>query len=182
MLLKIKTIRHSYRKVPVNIRGFFKKALILLFGWLILYHMLLVPLDIPDRWLTRVNTDIAAKLLSLKYPADLLIKDNSCFISMNNKSILWVSNGCNALELYVLYLGFLLCVPTTAKRFFLFAAAGIATIFSLNVLRIAALALIAWKSPKYMDFAHHYAFTLIVYSFIFVGWILYSKRYEAKLG
>lgn len=173
-------IKESYYQIPQPVKQFGKRALIIIVCWLTIYHVLLQPYNLADPWLTKITTKAASSLLSLVYPASFSIENNTCFITMNAKKILYIADGCNALELFVLYVGFLLCIPTTAKRFIIFSLAGVISIFILNVLRISILSIMAFKSSAYVEFAHHYVFTLIVYSCIFYGWILYCKKYESK--
>lgn len=104
----------------------------------------------------------------------------ACVIISDNQYQLIVADGCNALDLFVLYTGFLWCVPAGAKRMLLFAVAGIAGIFSLNMVRLYILTILAINHSPLLHFAHHYAFTLVVYSCIFGGWMLYTKKYEPK--
>jgi exosortase/archaeosortase family protein len=71
--------------------------------------------------------------------------------------------------------GFLLCIPASAKRKLLFAAAGVSAIFLLNILRCNALAWLSIHQHQWLNFAHKYVFTALAYLSIFYGWLLYAK-------
>ena len=94
---------------------------------------------------------------------------------INGRKVVGIADPCNALELYILFIGFLICVPTTTKRFILFSLGGIAVIFVLNILRCAGMIWVNIHRNEVFDFAHHYLFKLIVYAAIFGGWVWYSK-------
>ena len=87
-----------------------------------------------------------------------------------------VADPCNALELYVLYLGFLFSFPASLKRVLLFSIVGIVVIYSANIIRLAALASMNIHRIKAIDMAHHYVFKLIVYGLIFGLWVLFTKK------
>lgn len=178
MLLQLK---ENYKKIPVSVRLFAKRALLLITGWVLLYHLVLQPQRVPDRWLTNVTAGATAQVLSVLYsPATYTEGIRNAVIFMNDKKVLLIGDNCNAFQLYILYIGFLLCIPTSAKRTVLFILGGIAGIFILNVLRCYALTWLNLNNPGWVNFAHKYAFTFIVYLCIFYGWVWYSKKYEAK--
>ncbi len=132
----------------------------------------------PDRWLSNTTASATAKMISAWYqqPTTVIEKQNGSGILMNNRRVIFIAYNCDALELYLMYAGFLYCIPTTKKRFFVFAGIGVLTIFILNVLRCFILTLLNFNKPEWFGFAHHYAFSLVVYAFIFFGWYLYSKK------
>jgi exosortase/archaeosortase family protein len=175
------TVKSRFDKVPAPARLFAKRALLLFAAWILIYYGLLKPYRIPDRWLSNITAGATANLLNLLYaPATSTeIKGWSCVI-MNSRSVIRVGDPCNGLDLFVLYCGFMLCVPTSKKRLLLFSLAGFAVIFILNVLRCSALAWLALNKHQWVEFAHKYAFTAIVYCTIFYGWVLYTKKYNIK--
>lgn len=87
-----------------------------------------------------------------------------------------VGPACNGLVLYALFAGFILAFPGPWLRKVWFIPAGIVLIWLLNVLRVAALAINHSYSHQTVDFNHHYTFTFVVYSCIFMLWMLWAKR------
>ena len=175
MLTKIKT---RYQELPINVQIFLKRGAILLTGWLLLNHLILKPIDIPDRQFTFMAQYCTAKVLSLFYNNVQLAAPH---IFIGGRDIVIITNPCNGLELFALYLGFLLCIPASKKRFWAFAIVGTAVIFAINILRCTGLAVMSYNHSTLTDFAHHYAFKLIVYAVAFYGWVLYSKK-EKKVA
>ena len=154
------------------------RVILLITGWMLLYHLVLKPHRMPDRWLSNTTASATAKVLSAWYqqPTTVVETQSGSGILMNNRRLIFIAYNCDALELYLMYTGFLFCIPTTKKRFFAFAIIGVITIFIINVLRCFILTLLNFNKPEWFGFAHHYAFSLVVYAFIFFGWYLYSKK------
>ena len=87
-----------------------------------------------------------------------------------------VGAPCNGLVLYALFTGFVLAFPGPWLRKLWFIPAGVAFIWLLNLVRVAALAINHHYSHQTVDFNHHYTFTFIVYAFIFGLWMLWARR------
>lgn len=185
-------IKQAFVHVPSGIRNFARKALLMLVAWFLLYYCLLQPYRVPDKWLTDVTASSTVSALNKLYKTGFTHVQNttrqvsasgstlSADIVSNNQVIVAIADACNAFELYVLFVCFLICLPTTFKRFLLFSMVGIASIFILNIARCFALTWLTINKPSLVDFAHHYAFTLIVYSFMFGTWVIYAKKYQLK--
>ncbi len=174
-------LKENFHKIPIPVKLFLQRALLLITGWILLYHLVLRPKGIPDDWFTNITAGATAKLLTAWYhPATSVKGIRSADILIDNKRVLLIGDNCNALQLYILYTGFLLCVPTTKKRIVVFTIAGVASIFILNVLRCYALTWLNINKHDWVDFAHKYAFTFIVYLCIFCSWVWYCNKYEAK--
>jgi exosortase/archaeosortase family protein len=58
--------------------------------------------------------------------------------------------------------------------------AGVAGIAVLNIARCTAIGWLNLYHPQWVDFAHHYAFTLIVYAFVFLLWRVYVRTEDKK--
>jgi len=171
---------------PKALKSFLVKALLLIIVWKAAYFLVLKPYRVIDKPLTNITTVCTIKFMQLWYPNSTFSwfgstpetrKDQyATAIYKDDKRVLGVADPCNALELHILYLGFLVCLPTNGKRLFAFAAGGIIIIFFLNVLRCSAMMQLSIQHSKFFDFAHHYFFKLIVYAAIFGGWVWYSKK------
>ncbi len=170
MLYRVKRI---YKELPPAVRNFLVRALLLFAGWLLIYNLVLKPIDIPDRQLTQFVEWGTVKTLSVFYPN---VQSEGQDILVNNTGVLGIADQCNGLELIVLYIGFLFCLPTRPRRMLLFAVTGTIIVCILNIARCTALAVLYMNHNNFADFAHHYAFKMIVYAAVFIGWIIYSKN------
>ena len=171
---QIKKIREV---LPPNVLKFFIRAVILVTAWNLLYHLLLKPAMVPDKQLTDFIVWGTVKVLSLFHSNVYSIDSNIYLYGVKSVNI---DHQCNGLELIVLYLGFLLCLPASWKKMFVFSLTGVIVICFLNMLRCGALAWMFLNMRTVVDFAHHYAFKLIIYAVVFYGWILYTRTYAAK--
>lgn len=172
-----------YKELPENVKVFLKRGILLLIGWLLFYHLLMKPANIPDRQLTEFTRYSTVKFTALFYPntQERMMFDSATHamvpvIYINNVPCVQISNPCNGLELYALYLGILFCIPAPFRRFIKYAISGLIVIYIFNILRCAGLAIMAYHQSNLVDFAHHYAFKLIIYAVAFVFWAMYSKK------
>ena len=186
----ITELKSTWKSIPQEVQRFLKRALIIFIIWKLIYHLFLFNGRIIDKPLTDWSTKGAEKLMQVFYPdATLLIKEECnlspelnnelfCFdyLYLNGRKIVGVADPCNALELYVLYIGFLFAFPASLKRVLLFSVIGILVIYMVNIIRLAALASMNMHRVNAVDMAHHYIFKMIVYVLIFGLWVLFIKR------
>lgn len=159
--------------IPENVRPFIIRASLLIIAWELLYNFVLRPSGIPDDQLTRIVQIGAMKLLSLFY-TDIGADEN--VIVLNGSRAVSIARQCNGLELIVLYLGFIICLPSNAKRMISFGVIGTLIIYILNIIRTAILAVMYDINHSMTDFAHHYVFKIVIYAVVFLGWVLYMKK------
>ena len=184
------SIFSKWEQVPRVVKIFLLKGLILFVAWKLLYLFIL-----PERVLDAPVTNLVArgttKTLNFfdksaiytttpsttKVEADgALYTEGDMDIFKGDRKILIIADVCNGLELIVLYIGFIICMPAQLSRKLIFIIGGTALIFIINILRCAALTQIFLRYPQYMDFSHHYLFTTTIYVFIFLLWLIFSKK------
>ena len=177
------------REIPTDVWNFLQKSVLIFIVWKLLYHLVLYPIRQPDKWLTdtttmasgnflnSINADISLKIVEQKsidpYNGRQIIKAE---LWLNNKKVVRVGDGCNGLELYVIYISFLIALWKGWKRFAIYLVGGVILIFISNTLRIAGLSWVNLHSNKWFDFAHGYAFKLLVYLQILILWFFYAKN------
>lgn len=99
----------------------------------------------------------------------------------NGKTSVGIADTCNGLELYVLYLAYIIAFPQKTKVKLLFLFAGLPLLVLINILRVVALASIYEYLPDFFLFAHHYFFTATMYIGIFLIWYWFSNfRYAQR--
>lgn len=187
-------LERYYRKwdnVPRTVKIFLAKGFALFLAWKLVYLLLLQPARIIDEPLTTFTADgtitilnhtmqpagFTTKAVVDEYNADgeLELQPASA-IFYNNERVLSIADICNALELIVLYIGFIICFPAAIKRKILFITGGSIFICFVNMLRCAGLTWVFIRHPQYGDFSHHYLFTFIVYACIFLLWFWFTKN------
>ena len=90
----------------------------------------------------------------------------------------FVGHSCNARNIVLLYIGFLLTIPKgDKKRKLKFLFGGTLGIISFNIIRIVILFMIAAYMPAFFKFMHKYIFQISIYALLFWLWHLYIKPY-----
>ena len=98
-------------------------------------------------------------------------------IGIDGSNGVWVGSNCNAITLFSLFAVFIIAYPGNQKNKLWYIPAGIIAIHFLNIMRVVALAMIANSYPEYLNFNHTFTFTFIVYSFIFLLWIVWVNKF-----
>jgi exosortase family protein XrtF len=181
----------KWNKIPVTVKQFLLRSLAILIIWKIIYLSFLLPTRLLDRPLSYSVAASSAWVLNLlTHSGAFVTKTETGLVSTdtgptsmpltniyyNGRNLVSIEDGCNALELFVLYGGFIVCMPALTRRKIIFIIGGILLIHVVNVLRWAGVAYIILNYPKYADFAHHYVFTFIVYGLIILLWLIFSKK------
>lgn len=173
--------------VPEKTRNFLVRALFVFLLWKIVYHLLLYPYRIPDESLTRITASVTAWFYSLVHNgAPTFIREeivngfSSFSLFVNEVKAVRIQDACNGLELYALYIGFLLCFPVSTARLLSFLFIGMSSIFVLNIVRCYGLSWLYLHQYSIADFAHHYLFKMVIYAMVFCFWMLYLKNYFSK--
>ena len=172
-----KNIKEQYARIPDAVKAFLFRAVLLIIVWKALYLLILKPANIPDAFMCQFFSRITAQTMSLFYP-DCFAKGITVYVA--GRPTLNILPGCNGLELIILYIGFLLCLPTTLKRMANFIVWGGISILILNYIRFVVLAYMTVQKMALTHFLHLYVFTLIVYGYIFLLWRQYTKKYGWK--
>lgn len=151
-------------------------AIVMYLGWFFGYEQWLA-LDgrLDTALCIQISRASAALLHSLGFAATLDSASPNV-LQMNGQAAVIVGIPCNGLILYALFSGFVLAFPGPWQRKLWFIPLGIALIWILNVMRVAALALNHHYAHQSVDFNHHYTFTFVVYGCIFGLWMLWARR------
>ena len=187
-------LKAAQNKIPKQIRLFLGKAFLLFVVWKIIYNVFLYDAKYLDRALTAHVGNASVTLInslgamngfvSKREMTDNdnlgILKDEVSVIYHNDKVVLNIANVCNGLELMVLYIGFIICMPSTFFRKFLYIILGLIVLDGINILRCVGLIYLREYYAIYFQFAHHYLFNAMVYTGTFIMWILYSRKIQFK--
>lgn len=171
---------HSRQKkivgIPPPVKLFLLKVTAFYTAWSILYIYILQPYHIIDAALTRNLGTLTASLVQFilpNYSVKVVHDTLSSSLFINGDLNIFILDGCNGFELYVLYVGFILCFPFKNKSTIAYIALGLISIFLLNLLRCTTLSYLKFHEVTYFNIIHHYIFTIVVYSFICALWYKY---------
>ena len=183
----IRYVTDEWQQLPIVVKRFSIRAIALLLFWYIGYRCIIKPDARIDSSLTKVTTQAITYSLNKYYKEGFSMTPQmdssnqhsfSQIIYYQNSYALLISHPCNGLNLFLLYLGFLFCVPGSIIKKSIFSIVGLVFIFILNIFRCCALAWLNLNKPEWTEFAHHYAFTAIVYVFIFLFWVMFLYESE----
>ena len=187
-------LKAAQNKIPKQIRLFLGKAFLFFVVWKLIYNVFLYDAKYLDRALTAHVGNASVTLInslgamngfvSKREMTDNdnlgILKDEVSVIYHNDKVVLNIANVCNGLELMVLYIGFIICMPSRFLRKFLYIILGLIVLDGINILRCVGLIYLREYYAIYFQFAHHYLFNAMVYTGTFIMWILYSRKIQFK--
>ena len=147
--------------------------------WLLGYEHGLKPDGRLDHFLSvQVAAAAAWGLHAVGFAAGTAV-DNPRLVTMLGQPAVLVGSPCNGLVLYALFAGFVLAYPHNGRRRGWFIVGGMATLYLINVVRVAALALNHTYWYHTVDFNHHYTFTFLAYAAILGLWAWWAKERPA---
>lgn len=120
------------------------------------------------------------KLLDYQLITAPVLNENIRTIGIDGTYGLFIADSCAGITLFALFAGFIIAYPGPVKKKLIFIPLGIITIHLINALRIAGLCIITFHAPEYLDFNHHYTFTIIVYTYVFLLWVLWVNKFSKK--
>lgn len=188
-----KIIGNYTNEFPIVIQKFLLRSFTLFVFWKCLYLFLLREKRLIDKPLTNfVSSQSVYFLNKINQTKNFIVRPSVSYheldglthftennlILLNNHVIIIMLDSCNGLELFVLYLGFILAMPAATHRKVIFSVFGIALIHFMNLLRCIGLAELAINWKNAFDIAHHYVFKIIVYSTIFFLWYWYCRKID----
>lgn len=180
-------------KLPIQVRLFFGKALLFFIIWKIAYTFFLFDSQIVDSFLTEHIGNTSAFVLNnsgfLSGFTSIIEKYDEVYdggilhnrisaIYHNNYKVLHIANACNGLELIVLYIGFIVCMPSSFVRKIKYIILGIIALDLINVIRIVGLIYLREYFEAYFNFAHHFLFKAVIYLSTFIMWRFFSRKID----
>jgi exosortase family protein XrtF len=132
----------------------------------------------PDP-LTIIVTQQTAALISISEDDISIgeaVNSSNVPVKQNGKTVISVFEGCNSLNVMIVFVSFIVAFTGTAKRTAFFALAGIVMIYLFNLLRVGLLFFIAKYYPGNLYFFHKYLFTGLLYMLVFVLWYFWVTR------
>lgn len=193
MGIRQKKIFNSYLLIPRSVRNFLSKACIVFIAWKIMYLLFLINNRILDAPLTSHVGSTAVYILNnfsgLHNFKSINISDTIFMegqiqiaavtkIVHNNKKVLHIADGCNGLELMVIYAGFIFCFPVSILKKAWYIFFGLIIIDAINISRCSFLGFIKEYYHPYFNFSHHFIFKVIVYSVIVALWVRFTRKTE----
>lgn len=118
----------------------------------------------------------------LGYEAKTLphLQEASMRLFVNEQYLVRIVEGCNAVSVLILFSSFVVAFHGNLKQTVLFLLGGSVLIYSLNILRIALLAIGIYNFPSYQELLHGTVFPGIIYGSVFLLWICWVRIVSKK--
>lgn len=101
-------------------------------------------------------------------------------LSHDGKRILAVYEGCNGINVMIIFVAFLVAFGPIGNKLLWFIPLGLLIIHLMNLARITLLFWVSMYWPDYMYFTHKYFFTAILYVVVFVLWVWWVRKYTTQ--
>ena len=157
---------------------FLLKAVVLYLIWFFIYDLWLKKLGVLDNLI--IDNLVYLSVQFLEFSDYILSVDYHAIGIYGAPMNVKVGIGCNGLELFALFTGFILIFDGSWKHKIWFIPLGILLIHTLNVVRILSLIFSGTVSKKLLEFNHKYTFTIIMYIITFIGWMIWVKYFASK--
>lgn len=106
------------------------------------------------------------------------IKEPAVNLFYNQKHIVRVIEGCNALSVIILFVSFIIAFSGKLKSTVLYIIGGSILIHILNVSRIALLCVLIYYYPSQQHLLHGVLFPLFIYGVVFLLWIIWVNKFS----
>jgi exosortase family protein XrtF len=138
----------------------------------------------PDSTTISVTNQTAAILRGLNWPVEVHNHPTkpTTYISYQDRGIVSVYEGCNGLNVCIIFLSFLLAFGPTNKKLVWFVPLGLIIIHLTNLGRILGLFWIVLYIPNAVYFTHKYLFTAFIYAVVFMMWLAWLRLNYSKKG
>jgi len=148
----------------------------------LLYQFFIKKYTFLDEAFIRIIIHSADVILQTMGYDTFTVLDNTDFqtIGIDGANGVWIGSACNSITLFFLFAVFVIAYPGHQQSKWWFVLIGILSIHILNLLRVVALAIIQLNSPEWLGFNHTYTFTIIIYGYIFLLWMIWVNKYSAK--
>ena len=161
-----------------NIIVFLLKATLLYILWFIIYDLWLVKVGWLDNFLIQNIISTSKWLLEL-FNYTIFFYDQT--LGIDGSHGVFIGMPCDGIELMALFTGFIILLPGRVVNKIWFSLSGLLLIHFLNILRVVILIMLAYYHPEWLDFNHKYTFTISMYIIVFLGWMLWIKKYSGKV-
>ena len=141
--------------------------------------------DYPPDFITNlVARQSRAVLETIGFTAALIVDNlgEGVLLTIENSFTAVIVEGCNSVSVIILFASFIIAFAEKFKKTFLFIFAGSVLIYIMNVLRIVLLTVALYKYPQYENILHSVVFPGIIYSMVFILWMVWAWKLKPKVS
>ncbi|MCE3279409.1 MAG: Transrane exosortase (Exosortase EpsH) [Bacteroidetes bacterium] len=166
----------NFLKKPIN--RFLILILAFYLGWYLIYNLWLHPAETLDLFVIDITVIISKELLELF--GYTVFTGSDRLIGIDGTGGLWIGDNCNGIALFALFTGFIIAYPGNWRKKLYYIPMGILLIELMNILRVVLLAILDTHSRAWTEFNHTYTFTIVIYGFIFLMWMIWVNKVSDK--
>ncbi len=147
-------------------------------SWYCIYNLWLHPMETMDMFV--IDKSIAVSKWILELFNYNVFTGEDRLIGIDGSGGLWVGDNCNGIAMFALFTGFIVAYKGNWKLKIVYILIGILCIELLNIFRLVGLSILDIHSRAWTEFNHTYTFTILIYGFIFLLWILWVNKFSKK--
>ncbi len=128
--------------------------------------------DIATQWVSSQS----AKLVGLVSDEAYAVPNTegpTIRIMTGNRIILNVFEGCNGINVVIVFLAFILAFGGSTKKMIWFIPGGLLVIHLFNLGRIILLYYLSYNNSTFFYYFHKYFFTAVIFGAVFILWWLW---------
>ncbi|MDX6747985.1 exosortase family protein XrtF [Polaribacter sp. PL03] len=89
-----------------------------------------------------------------------------------------VIEGCNSISIIILFIAFIIAFAGSIKATIIYSFLGSLFIYTINIVRIAFLAIMIYKYPRHQEILHNLVFPAIIYGVVFLLWVIWVNKFS----
>lgn len=136
----------------------------------------------PDEITSIVTRQASAILSWFGEPVSVInnMEKPTVLLQQSGNTILSVYEGCNGVNVMVVFIAFILAFGGKKKMIALFIITGLVIIHAMNLIRILLLYYVALSYQHYFYFVHKYIFTAVLYLVVFALWTIWIMYFNER--
>ncbi len=136
----------------------------------------------PDFVTNLVAKQSKAVIEGFGYTANVVPHDSEPTMKLfiNGKYLARIIEGCNAISIIILFASFVIAFYERFKKTLLFLLVGMVLIYSINIARIAVLAISLYHYPEQRELLHGVVFPGIIYGMVFLLWVFWVRSIKKE--
>ena len=99
---------------------------------------------------------------------------------VNGTYLAQIIEGCNSISICILFIAFIVAFAERFKKTVLYILAGVALIYSVNLLRIVMLTIALYRYPEYEQSLHGFVFPAVIYGMVFLLWMGWVRMLKPR--
>ncbi len=151
----------------------------LLYGFYIEYNYPQV--DQMTQWVSHQSSGLINGFSDVETTSVLSTSSPTTQLIENGKTILRIYEGCNGINVMIVFIAFIMSFGGLSKRGALFMSGGVVIIHVANLIRIALLFAVAKHFESWFYYVHKYIFTAALYVIVLgLWWVWVSKMIKSN--